>query len=160
MQQCCKCGVVLWNLPYQITKWGQFKDSKWSRHKIETFWGAKKVVLNSFLRPFFGFWSFIHPLPPTPYFSLTRYCICDCKCEDGGGGEGLYGRKAYEKCWKELKEFKELNPEIKFEEGPPWRGIELVPVPAPVPVQARIESIIRPWLLCLLWMEPLWISKL
>jgi hypothetical protein len=58
-------------------------------------------------------------------------------------------RKAYEKCWKELKEFKELNPEINFEEAP-WRGIELVPVPAPVPVQARIESVIRPWLLCLL----------
>ncbi len=53
-------------------------------------------------------------------------------------------RKAYEKYWKE---FKELN-EINFEQGPPWRGIELVPVP--VPVQARIESIIRPWLLCLL----------
>jgi hypothetical protein len=58
-------------------------------------------------------------------------------------------RKAYKKCWKELKEFKELNPEINFEESP-WRGIELVPVPAPVPGQTRIESIIRPWLLCLL----------
>jgi hypothetical protein len=28
-------------------------------------------------------------------------------------------RKAYEKCWKE---FKELNPEINFEEGPPGKG--------------------------------------
>jgi hypothetical protein len=28
-------------------------------------------------------------------------------------------RKAYEKCWKE---FKELNPEINFEEGPPGEG--------------------------------------
>ena len=25
-----KCGVVLWNLLCQITKWGQFKDLKWS----------------------------------------------------------------------------------------------------------------------------------
>jgi hypothetical protein len=32
---------VLWNLPCQITKWGQFKDSKWSRHKIETFREAR-----------------------------------------------------------------------------------------------------------------------
>jgi hypothetical protein len=24
----------------EITKWGHLKDSKWSRHKIETFWGA------------------------------------------------------------------------------------------------------------------------
>ena len=41
MQRCCKCGVVLSNQPCQITKWGQFKDSKWSWHKIETFWGAQ-----------------------------------------------------------------------------------------------------------------------
>ena len=41
MQRCCKCGVVLSNQPYQITKWGQLKDSKWSRHKIETFRGAR-----------------------------------------------------------------------------------------------------------------------
>jgi hypothetical protein len=39
MQWCCKCGVVLWILLCQITKRGQFKDSKWSRHKILTFWG-------------------------------------------------------------------------------------------------------------------------
>ncbi len=30
MQLCCKCGLVLWILPCLITKWGQFKDSKWS----------------------------------------------------------------------------------------------------------------------------------
>jgi len=30
MQRCCKCGLVLWILPCQITKCGQFKDSKWS----------------------------------------------------------------------------------------------------------------------------------
>jgi hypothetical protein len=41
MQRCCKCGVVLWILPCQITKCGQFKVSKWSRHKILTFWGAQ-----------------------------------------------------------------------------------------------------------------------
>jgi hypothetical protein len=41
MQRFCKCGVVLLNLPCQITKWSQFKDSKWSRHKIETFRGAR-----------------------------------------------------------------------------------------------------------------------
>ena len=29
------------NQPCQITKWGRFKDSKWSRHKIETFRGAQ-----------------------------------------------------------------------------------------------------------------------
>ncbi len=54
---------------------------------------------------------------------------------------------------------KEINPEINFEEGPPGEeaiviffkhlrlyamaGIELVPVPAPVPEQERIESTIR-----------------
>ena len=42
MQLCCKCGSVLCILPCQIIKWVQFKDSKWSRHKIETFRGAKK----------------------------------------------------------------------------------------------------------------------
>ncbi len=42
MQRCCKCGGVLWILPCQIIKWVQFKDSKWSRHKIETFFlGAR-----------------------------------------------------------------------------------------------------------------------
>ncbi len=65
-------------------------------------------------------------------------------------------RKAYKKCWKE---FKEINPMINFEEGPPGEeaiviffkhlrlyamaGIELVPVLVPVPVQERIESTIR-----------------
>ncbi len=34
-------------------------------------------------------------------------------------------RKAFEKCWKELKEFKELNPEINFEEGPPGEELSL-----------------------------------
>ncbi len=29
MQLCCKCGLVLWILPCQITKCGQFKVSKW-----------------------------------------------------------------------------------------------------------------------------------
>ncbi len=37
---CCKCGGTLWNHPLKITKWGHFKDSKWSRHKVETFGGA------------------------------------------------------------------------------------------------------------------------
>jgi hypothetical protein len=32
-------------------------------------------------------------------------------------------RKAYKKCWKE---FKEINPEINFEEGPPWSGSHLL----------------------------------
>jgi hypothetical protein len=31
-------------------------------------------------------------------------------------------RKAFEKCWKELKE---LNPEINFEEGPPGEELSL-----------------------------------
>ena len=31
----------VWNQPCQITKWGQFKASKWSRQKIETFRGAQ-----------------------------------------------------------------------------------------------------------------------
>ncbi len=35
-----KFGGTLWNQPLKITKWGHFKDSKWSRHKIETFRGA------------------------------------------------------------------------------------------------------------------------
>ncbi len=48
MQRCCKCGVVLWILPCQITKWGQFKDSKWSLHKIETFWGARDFFPTNF----------------------------------------------------------------------------------------------------------------
>ncbi len=34
-------GVGLSNLPCQITKWGQFKDSKWSRHKTKNFRGAQ-----------------------------------------------------------------------------------------------------------------------
>ena len=37
----CKCGGMFGNQPLKITKWGHFKDSKWSRHKIETFWGAQ-----------------------------------------------------------------------------------------------------------------------
>ena len=40
MQLCCKCGGALLNQPLKITKWGHFKDSKWSRHKIKTFRGA------------------------------------------------------------------------------------------------------------------------
>jgi len=41
MQRCCKWGVVLWIPLCQITKWGQFKDSKWSWHKIKSFLGAQ-----------------------------------------------------------------------------------------------------------------------
>ena len=37
MSLCWKCGWMFGNKPLKITKWGHFKDSKWSRHKIETF---------------------------------------------------------------------------------------------------------------------------
>ena len=37
MSLCCEFGGILWNQPLKITKWGHFKDSKWSRHKMETF---------------------------------------------------------------------------------------------------------------------------
>ena len=37
---CCKCGGMFGNQPLKITKWGHFKDFKWSRHKSETFSGA------------------------------------------------------------------------------------------------------------------------
>ena len=37
----CKCGGDSWKS--QITKWGHFKDSKWPRHKIETFRGARDI---------------------------------------------------------------------------------------------------------------------
>jgi len=41
MSLCCKCGGMFGNQPLKITKWGHFKDFKWSWHKIETFWGAR-----------------------------------------------------------------------------------------------------------------------
>ena len=41
MSLCCKCGGIFGNQPLKITKWGHFKDSKWSWHKIETFLGAR-----------------------------------------------------------------------------------------------------------------------
>ena len=41
MSLCCKCGGIFANQPLKITKWGHFKDSKWSQHKIETFRGAR-----------------------------------------------------------------------------------------------------------------------
>ena len=44
MQLCCKCGGALWNQPLKITKCGHFKDSKWSRQKIETFRGARDFL--------------------------------------------------------------------------------------------------------------------
>jgi hypothetical protein len=56
-------------------------------------------------------------------------------------------RKAFEKCWKELKE---LNPEINFEEGPPGEELRCLCLRLCLHVQAWIESIIRIWLLCLL----------
>ena len=37
MSLCCKCGGMFGNQPLIITKWGYFKDSKWSRYNIETF---------------------------------------------------------------------------------------------------------------------------
>jgi len=41
MQRCCKCDKVLWNLAFQITKWGWLKDSKWAQQKIKSSWGLK-----------------------------------------------------------------------------------------------------------------------
>ena len=41
MDLCTKWGMSLCIQPWQIIKWGQFKDSKWSRHQIETFRGAR-----------------------------------------------------------------------------------------------------------------------
>ena len=62
-----KCGVVLSNLPCQITKWGQFKDSKWSRHKIETFWGAREI---------FGHFKW-HEWQRGPFWGQKRFCARD-----------------------------------------------------------------------------------
>jgi hypothetical protein len=45
-------------------------------------------VLNSFLKPFFGFWSFIHPPPPTPYLNLTS--TVHIVTVNVWGGEGLW----------------------------------------------------------------------
>ena len=41
MYLCCKWGGKLGNQPLKITKWGHFKDSKWSRPKIEIFRRAR-----------------------------------------------------------------------------------------------------------------------
>ncbi len=43
MSLCCICDGTLWNQALKITKWGYFKDSKWSQHKIETFRGAREI---------------------------------------------------------------------------------------------------------------------
>ncbi len=96
MQRCCKCGVVLGILPCQITKSGQFKDSKWplkksrfcARDHFESLnWphlvirqcritkpylqhscigNFMQPVLNSFLGPFLVFGLFSPP-PPHPH---------------------------------------------------------------------------------------------
>ena len=40
----CKCGGIFGNQPMKIPKWSHFKDYKWSRHKIENFWGGRDFL--------------------------------------------------------------------------------------------------------------------
>jgi hypothetical protein len=82
------------NWPHLVIWQGRFHNIK-PNLQHSCIGNFMQPVLNSFLRPFFGFWSFIHtPPPPTPYLNLTWYCIyCMClfSVRDGGGGGCVTG---------------------------------------------------------------------
>jgi hypothetical protein len=76
------------NQPLKITKWGHFKDSKWSHHKIETFREAQ-----DFFRPLNGrsdregHFGAIKVEGPSKSQDFVQ-CIIRENGEGGGGGRG------------------------------------------------------------------------
>jgi len=77
MQLRFKCGGKWWNQPLKITKWGHFKDSTWSRHKIETFGGDRDFFgpLNGTSDSHFGAIKVEGPSESRDLFIILHYLI-------------------------------------------------------------------------------------